>query len=462
MKIQILSLIGCLCLLANPVVAEELALTLDVYLKEVEDSNLSVRTADAQSKSQQHRVRPAGTWDDPFFAGGPDELPFDGNGSGVIRYQLSQNIPFPGKLSARQEAAAKRAELFQANALTTGREVKVDAIQIFLQNYFNLRALKLNDEIMKILNDITRVEKTRYRTAGSGHHSYLLARAEQGILSTEKTQLLRRKKALWNSLNLLRNREIDAPETELVLTDLPAEYIPPALEKLMENQPELLAALRSMEYAQAELTSANRAILPDFMLQGMVMQSRHGSEPSNYGFMAGINMPIFWWRKQSEIVSAVEREKEATVYQKELLVRELQNEYRDACNELETSRVNLNLYEKEILPMTRMALASSKSEYMAGRVSLREYLDVVRASRQQELDYVAIRLDLYLSRTRVENLLSAPPMQRFSPGRPTLFNSTQMGTMQPMQQMPASGTIRTGKGMKSPGSSAPTPGMKGM
>lgn len=173
-------------------------------------------------------------------------------------------------------------------------------------------------------------------------------------------------------------------------------------------------------------------------------------------------MPLFWWRKQSEIVNAVEREKEASVLQKEQLVRELQNEYRDALNEFETARTNLDLYDKDILPMTRMALSSSKADYMAGRVSLREYLDVVRASRQQELDHLAVRLDLYLARMRVENLLSSPPMQRFSPGRPTLFNSTQMGTMQEMQQMPASNTIRTGKGMRSPAPAAPAPGMRGM
>lgn len=445
-------------------VAAQESLSLDSYLKQVEEANLSIRSIDAQAQGQVHRVKPAGTWDDPFIAGGPDELPFSGGGNGVIRYQLSQNIPFPGKLSSRQEAAGKRAELIQANARTTRREIKIDAMQIFLQNYFNLQALKLNEQISQLLKDITRVEKTRYRTAGSGHHSYLLARAEQGILNTEKTQLLRRKKALWNSLNLLRNSDPAStpPEVDLNLPDIPVSYAPPALEKLLEDQPELLAAMRTVEYAQAELSSANKAILPDFMLQGMVMQSRHGSEPSNYGFMAGINMPIFWWRKQSEIVHAVEREKEASLYQKDQLVRELQNEYRDAVNEFDASKTNLDLYEKEILPMTRMALASSKTDYMAGRATIREYLDVVRASRQQELDHLAVRLDLYLARMRVENLLSAPPMQRFSPGRPTLFNSTQMGTMQQMQQMPASNTIRTGKGMRSPAPASSTPGMRGM
>lgn len=450
-------------LMAIPVfrITAQEALSLDSYLKQVDEANLAIRSIDAQAQGQTHRVKPAGTWDDPFIAGGPDELPFGGSG-GVIRYQLSQNIPFPGKLSSRQEAASKRAEVAQANAHTTRREVKIDAMQIFLQNYFNLQALKLNEQINQLLTDITRIEKARYRTAGSGHHSYLLARAEQGILNTEKTQLVRRKKALWNSLNLLRNSDAASPEVELILPEIPVSYALPALDKLLEGQPELLAAMRTVEYAQAELSSANKAVLPDFMVQGMVMQSMHGTEPSNYGFMAGINMPLFWWRKQSEIVHAVEREKEASLYQKDQLVRELQNEYRDACNEFETAKINLDLYEKEILPMTRMALVSSKTDYMAGRVSIREYLDVVRASRQQELDHLAVRLDLYLTRMRVENLLSAPPMQRFSPGRPTLFNSTQMGTMQQMQQMPPSNTIRTGKGMRSPAPASSTPGMRGM
>jgi hypothetical protein len=131
-----------------------------------------------------------------------------------------------------------------------------------------------------------------------------------------------------------------------------------------------------------------------------------------------------------------------------------------------SARQMVLLYERDVMPSTRSALANAQSAYQARRMELAKYLSISRIHKTQQLELVAARIDVELARTRLKELLSSPPLLQLAPSRPTVFGGGDMGA-----GMQGSDAVSMGRGMSAPkktGKSTGTPktdgdsGMGGM
>ncbi|MBK7961768.1 MAG: TolC family protein [Bdellovibrionales bacterium] len=70
--------------------------------------------------------------------------------------------------------------------------------------------------------------------------------------------------------------------------------------------------------AENERRLAKLSYFPDFVIQGMAMypSPEMMEEKSNWGVMIGINLPLYFWRKQSELSTAASIDKEAAILEK--------------------------------------------------------------------------------------------------------------------------------------------------
>ncbi len=441
-------------------------LTLTEFLSQVKQANPTLEAARERAVALQHRVGPVSTLDDPFVAVGVDEVPFSGGGSSVIRYQLSQSIPFPGKLGARGDAAQGRADAALADSETTSRSLVVIATQAYYRTYFNHKTLVLNEESRRYIQDTIESTKSRYKTGDASHHEWLLGKVELGVLTAEKLRLGRERKALHAFLNELRN---ESPEAPIILGEVSFDgvnQVESDPKKLLASQPELKAAQKASESAQADESAAKLSYAPDFVFQGMAMQPRSMDmgQAANWGVMVGINLPIFFWRKQSEQVNAAQADREAADAEKRSLENRLNTEVVDAREQMKTACDIVALYKKDVIPMTEIATRNARSGYAARRLPLTQLIDTLKVGRVQQLELVAAQIDVELATTRLENLLSSPPLMRLAPSRPTVFG----GGMSAGMSDSTSGTVNMGSGMsgptrKQPQSSEPsTSGMGGM
>lgn len=442
----LLTLCTFLLLCSGVSVAE--SLTLAEFLSQVKQANPTLEAARTRAVALQHRVGPVSTLDDPFVAVGVDEVPFSGGGSSMIRYQLSQSIPFPGKLGARGDAAQGRADAATAASETTSRSLTVIATQAYYRTYFNHKTLVLNEESRRYIQDTIESTKARYKTGDASHHEWLLGKVELGVLTAEKLRLGREKKALYALLNELRNESPDAP---IILGEVSFDSVNKVesdSNKLLANQPELKASQKASESAQADESAAKLSYAPDFVFQGMAMQPRSMDmgQAANWGVMVGINLPIFFWRKQSEQVSAAQADREAADAEKRSLENRLNTEVVDAREQLKTARDIVALYKKDVIPMTEIATRNARSGYAARRLPLTQLIDTLKVGRVQQLELVAAQIDVELATTRLENLLSSPPLMRLAPSRPTVFG----GGMSPEMSGSTSGTVNMGSGMSGP------------
>lgn len=431
--------------------ADDSRLTLNAFLGQVVQANPSLEAAKSRADAASHRVKPQSTLDDPFIAAGIDEMPFGGGDGSVTRFQISQAIPFPGKLSARGDAAERRADAASSDADTAQRMLTVIATQAFYRTYFNSKQISLNEDIRRYIRQAIESTKARYRAGGESHHEWLLGKVELGILDAERLRLGREQRSLHALLNELRDQptetsiKISEPEfsTQVSFKDLSKQAL--------TRQPELRAAQTAKEAAEADERAAKLSYFPDLVIQGMAMKPRmtetgESMGPGNWGVMVGINLPIFFWRKQSEQVSAAQSEQNAAEAEKRSLENRLNTELVDAGEQLKTAQDVVALYEKDVIPNTEIAAKNARSGYAAKRLPLNQLIETLRVERTQKLELLAARMDVELARTRLENLLSSPPIARFAPSRPTVFGGGGMGD----GMGTSSSTVNMGSGMSGP------------
>lgn len=445
--------------------------TLEQYLSEVQSNYPSLAAQKARAEAAESRISPNGAWDDPFFAMGIDQIPERGKDTtSVWRYQLTQTVPFPGKRGAKRRAAEARANEAKADTEALKRELTLIATQLFYRAYFLEATIRTNDRIRRVLENSIVTSRARYKTGGPSHHEWLLARAELAVLNVEKLRIEREQRQVFARLNELRGQAADAAFGSLKAT-LNGEK---KTEADLRGQPELKAFDAAVGSAQAEETAAKFAYAPDFVVQGMMMKPHASAMPpegtastmptSNWGFMVGINVPLFFAWKQAPLVSAARLDKEAASLERQSLENRLHTEIVTAQEQFKTAVNIVELYKAAVIPNTRLAAENARAAYVAKRFSLSQYLDLLKSEGTQELELLAAKIDVEVASVRLKNLLSAPPIVRFAPSRPSLFEGMGSGGMSEMPEATSMGpgTIAPKKPQAAPSGAGKSGGMGGM
>lgn len=421
-------------------------LTLTEYLSQVKQANPTLRSSTLRAEALDHRVDPAGTLDDPFVAGGVDQVPFEGGMGSVTRYQISQTIPFPGKLSARSSIAENRAHSAKSDSETLSREIIVLATQAFFKLYYSQKALELNERLKKIVESTIGSTKARYKTGEAVHHDWLLAKLEISVFEVERLRLVREQKAIQAIVNELRNQPaltaIGTLTPNFSEGDLDESELP-----LLKDQPELKSLEFFVSQAENEKKLAKLSYFPDFVVQGMAMypSPEMMEEKSNWGVMIGINIPLYFWRKQSELLTAASIDREAAILEKRNVENRLNTESLDAREQFKMAQDVAALYKSTVIPTTNLAVQNAKSGYAARSLPLTQYLETLKVQRIQELEFLAAKIDVELARTRLKELLSSPPLLRLAPAKPSFFGGGTMGG-----GSMGSDTVGMGRGMSGP------------
>lgn len=422
----------CLILAADVSSAE---LRLEALLDEVQEGSPAVVAARQRAQAWAQREGAAGAWSDPFVAVGPDEYTL-GIHPPVVRYQLAQTVPLPGKLSPRVDVARARTQAAQELVSLEQRRVALAATQLFLRGLWLDRALQSNAAQRVVLEDLVHASEARYAAgAASAHHDVLLAQAERAVLARDGLALERERSVLLDQLDELRGLPAQGPARRLIDGPAASEAAAPALEDALTAQPELLLAQAALSSAQAQVRAADVAGLPDLVVQAMAMQSFMEGESSNVGAMVGLSVPLFFpWKQQPER-DAARTEQSAVDTARRALELRLRAEWQEAERAEKSAQDTLALYEGDILPATAAAVESSKNQYATQGAPIRELLGVLRAQAAVELERFGAALDVRLARARLRWLLSSPPLLQLSPSAPTLFPSSMGGSMGSMPSM---------------------------
>jgi len=311
--------------------------------------------------------------------------PFAGYSNSDFAYiglGISQEIPYPGKLSLRAEAAQRDAAVARAKFEAAKQAVFEQVKAGYFQLAYIQKTLGILEHDQTLLDQIERIAEARYRVGQGSQQDVLRAQLQKTKILNELAhhhELMSSQQALMNKL---LNRPPGAEEIEAgELTETSLRYTAEELlGKVRTENPDVTGGQEMVRKQSLQVELAGKDRYPDFTVQ---YQWEHTAEQFRDYYMVSLSarLPIYKKRKlDPEMTQAVEelnqsrREYESHVQQAYFEVKE---QYIAA----ETASRMLKIYREGLIPQTLATFNAGIAGYESGsqdfRTLLASFLDVL-------------------------------------------------------------------------------------
>lgn len=342
-------------------------------------ANPMLRAAWLKADAARERVSQAGAPPDPVLSLGLMNRMVSSLGSTMDpmtmnQVQLTQEVPWPGKLGFARQRADRLARAERWDAGDAERTLVARVKSVYYELAYMDRALDIMGDTRELLRQFVQVSQAMY-AAGTGLQQDVL-QAQVGVarMTEEITVMVQQRRAMAARLNALLGREATVPIGPLELPALGGE-VPPAdslMRIALERRPKLQAARERVAAAEAAYRAARRELYPDFMV-GL----SYGARPQFDDMatvMVGFRVPLWAGARQLPM----RKELEAMAAMAEAEARDLYNEtYAELVErraEAERSRNLAQLYATAIVPQAKASVEAALAAYRVGRV---DYMSVV-------------------------------------------------------------------------------------
>ena len=356
--------------------------TLASLVAELGTNNPEIAAARREVDMRSARIAPAGTPPDPTLSIGymsgfarPPYFPSSATPNAFRQVGVSQEIPYPGKLSLRSRIAAIDADAARWSVEDTRLQLAAELKAMYFEYQFASRSLDIVRRNREVLDHFRQIAEARFSVGQAIQQDVLKAQLEISSLIERTTVLERQREALRARINGLLYRDQNIPlSPELPFATLPLPADAGVLRaQALERYPALKRDEQQIAKAQQQVSLARREYLPDFGIN-VTAQQPAGDMPWMYGVDFMVKVPIFWQRRQrpmvAEAVAGLEsgrRVRDSTLARAEAMVGELH------VNAVSAKRL-MDLYTGSVLPQARLTLESSLASYQVGKA---EFLTVL-------------------------------------------------------------------------------------
>jgi len=295
---------------------------------------------------------------------------------------LSQMFPFPGKLSAIEDAAAIDTLIIDQEINDTENEIR----QMVTKKYYNLsyfrRAIFYAGESKKLLKDIADVVSVKYTVSTASQQNLVMVQLEITKISEKINDLQGKEKSTLAELNafLLRDASINI-KTELIDEIKTVDLNVHELDALARsNRPFLKGIELSEKRAGLKLKVAEREFYPNISLgvnysfrQNLVNSTMGGTDL--FTIALGISLPLNYGgkytAKEQEVISLQEFHSE----QYSSAIQFLDGRFGSAIANLESLEERIKLFEEGLLPQAGQNLNSTLASYQVNEVDFINVID---------------------------------------------------------------------------------------
>lgn len=318
-----------------------------------------------------------------FSVGSP--RPFAGYSNSdfaYIGFGISQDLPYPGKLKLRGEAAQQDAAINRTKLEAVRRSVLQQVKEAYYQIAYVQQTLEVLDRNGKLLEQVEKIADGRYRVGEGSQQDILKSQLERTKLLREVAryhELMNTQQAL---LRKLLNRPPGAPDISTEpLVETPLVYTSDELlAKVRTENPEVAGQQETVKKQSLQVEIARKDRYPDFSVQYMW---QHTAEPFRDYYMLTLSarIPIYRRRKLNpEMTQAVEElNRSRREYESQI-----QSAYFDVRNQYlaaETASQMLKIYREGLIPQALAAYQSGLTSYQSGGVDFEtlfsSFLDVL-------------------------------------------------------------------------------------
>jgi outer membrane protein, heavy metal efflux system len=379
-------------------------------LAEAVRNNSDVHAAEHTWQAGTHVRQQVATLPNPqftlqeFSVGSPK--PFAGFNTSNFAYfgiGASQELPYPGKLRLKGEAADRAAGVQQAH-IAVARASIADGIKAaYLRLGYLQQTLPLLDASRNTLGQIIETELARYRTGQGSQADVLKAQLERTKLIREITIHHEEVGEIEADLKRLLHRPQESPDIiaqDLTMTNL--RYTSFDLLNFVRKQnPEVKLNASRVAKQNAELRSAERAGKPDFSI-GYMYQRTGDDFPAYY--MLTFN--VMFQRRQrvrAELAEAAESVKSAEDQLDAQLQEQLAAVQKQYIAAKSTAEV-LKEYSEGMIPQADGAFRAVLTDYQSNKQQLDSVLTYFNQVLALKREYQQALLDHETAVAKLETL----------------------------------------------------------
>jgi outer membrane protein, heavy metal efflux system len=394
---------------------------LESYIRLALDRNPGLAASLARYRGALQRLPQVGALPDPMLAfTNYLSTPETRVGSQTNAVTLTQQFPWFGTLSAREQVAAK-----EAAALRQQYEAaKDDAVRQVKNTYYSIAfvdlAIGINGEERLLLDHYEKLAEARYQQGAGLQQPVVKLQAEITRVESRLEELKARRVDAEAALNALLNRPPETPVAKVALPPVPAAGVdyPRLYRAGRRNRPEVLASLVEIERDEKRVDLARKDYWPSFSLGGTWVNVvgravAPGAMPvdSNgrdvVGFNLGINLPVHRSRYDAEVAEATEA-KLAAARGYQQTVNAVEAAIRESGFRIGTLREQMALYNTTLIPQAQQSLQSAEAAYSTGSLGVLDLLDSERVLLEVRLGLAQLTTDYLKSLADMERAIGSP------------------------------------------------------
>jgi len=406
------------------------AQSVDSLVDEAVVNNPKLKSLEYKIKASEYRSESVNNLPPPNLSVEFSQVPI--NQYDILNQSISNNIalsqmfPIGGKLNAMAEVENK-------NTLVEGdnyNTYKVNLIAQVKMSYYSLwlidRKLEIQQNNIALLNDLLKAIQVSYYTNKINQADLLTVQSE---IASNETQLLileKQRESEIYKLNKLLGRDLNS-KTIFTLEKFEVDSLKLSqsqLEELLSDSNPSLNKMSSMiDMNKAMITANNKELIPDLMVQGMLMRMPRGmilTSASNlsmldpkaevmYSLMFSINLPFAPWSsgkikyKEEELaagINSIEQEKND-------MQREMTANLKEALVKYNTAKELTALFDKKVIPLYTSSTESQTAAYQNGKAGITAVIDSYRMLLMQKMNYYMSKADVQMSLAEVEMMVGA-------------------------------------------------------
>ena len=395
------------CLIAvtttNAQVSDTLTITSeDQIIQRIVEDNRQLKAASFRTSQLFERSTQLGVLPDPMTSLTAFPFPvYTAEGSQQFQIQISQSLPYPGKLALKSDAGEWGARASEASEKTLQEKLIHDGLTLLSETKKLIRQKDLIDSYRKVLRDFESIAESRYTVGTGTQQAVLKAQLERNALDARESDVDQLLKGTVRKLAVLLDRPIIVSEAQAWTWNHDLSGLHGQTEdSAIASRPEM-SVLQALEQQAISFESlAKKDWRPDFTVGITYFNIANESSPPQasgrdaLALMVGIKVPIHRTRLKSRLEETRIRQSEVDA-QTWWTQRSIREEYREVNETIKLLLDQRDLYDGALLPQAQTTLLSTISAYTTGEVGFLDLLDAERMVFQLswQFENVSARLE---------------------------------------------------------------------
>lgn len=323
-------------------------------------------------------------------------------------FGVSQELPYPGKLRLRGEAARSQADSLGSRVESLRRSIAEKVKTTYYRLSYLQKTLEILARDQELIDQIEKIADARYRVGQGNQQDVLKAQLERTKLLRDAAESRQQQGGLEAQLKQLLNRP---PESaDIVAETLTETLLPYRSEELLAmvpaGNPDVTVQQQMVRNKSLGLELARKDFLPDFNVQYM-WEHTAPNFPDRYSLSLGIKIPIYHARRQNPEVAQAAEELNQSRREYEAQVQQIYFEVKDQFLAADANAKVLKIYREGLIPQATASFQAGMAAYEAGHEDFQSLLAAFLDVLIMDKEYWRTLADHESALARLESLTGA-------------------------------------------------------